>query len=287
MDTLTKNTGVILEGGGFRAIFVAGVLEAFLQHHLSFPYMIGVSAGTAYGVSYVTGQQERNRQINRYINDPRYCGIRHLMKNGNYFNWDFIYKQIPQKLESLEYERLPSSPTRFYTVVTNCVTARPEYFNLNESSPDRLCDFLTATSSLPFISKMKIIDGKPYLDGGLADAIPIHHALQQGYEKLVVILTRPKGYRKEDSSLNTLFGIRYRQYPSLVKLMRERASLYNQRIEEIEKLEKEGKAYIIRPTETIPIKRLENNPEISNTVFTDTVRKMESTIPELVKWLRQ
>ena len=177
MDTLTQHTGVVLEGGGFRAIFVAGVLEAFLQHHLSFPYMIGVSAGTAYGVSYVTGQQERNRQINRYINDPRYCGIRHLMKNGNYFNWDFIYKQIPQQLESLEYDRLPSSPTCFYTVVTNCMTAKPEYFNLNDSSPDKLCDFLTATSSLPFISKMKIIDGQPYLDGGLADAIPIHLSL--------------------------------------------------------------------------------------------------------------
>ena len=137
---ITQNTGLVLEGGGFRAIFVAAALDVLLKHELIFPYMVGVSAGAAYGVSYVTRQQNRNLEANKFINDKRYCGIKYLIKNGDYFNWNFMYNEIPTSLLYLDYEALKSSTTKFQVALTNCETALPEYFDANNSSPEYLCD---------------------------------------------------------------------------------------------------------------------------------------------------
>ena len=283
---MLENTGLVLEGGGFRAIFIASALEVFDKNDWIFPYMIGVSAGAAYGVSYVSRQQGRNLQTNKYINDRRYCGMKHLLKNGNYFNWDFMYKQIPLSLSFLDYQELENSSTRFYVAVTNCETAQTEYISANTSSPDRLRDILTATSSLPFISKIKEINNNPYLDGGLANPIPIEEAFNQNNKRLVLVLTRPKGYRKEDSNMEIFIKHFYRKYPQLVKLMQGRAARYNQRLEEIEQLASEGKLFVIQPQNSIQIKRLENNPEMLEKVYFDSIKEIEKDIlPKLKNWL--
>jgi len=285
-ENMLDNTGLVLEGGGFRAIYVAAVVEVLHQNNLFFPYMIGTSAGAVYGISYATRQQGRNLETNHYINDKRYCGMKHLLKTGNYFNWDFIYKQIPTSLLYLDYGELENTPVRFYAVATNCETAQAEYLSLNTSSPDKLRDILTATSSLPFISKMKEIDGNLYLDGGIADAIPIKQAFNQGNKRLVVVLTRPKGYRKESSSTAFFSKIFYRKYPQFVKLMQERTAKYNRQLEEIELLASEGKVFVIQPKETIQIKRLENNPEVLEKVYFKSMKEIEEQIPVLKDWLQ-
>jgi len=283
---MLDNIGLVLEGGGFRAIYVAAAVDVLQKNNLIFPYMIGVSAGVAYGISYVTRQQGRNLETNQYINDKRYCGMKHLLKTGNYFNWDFMYKQIPTSLSYLDYAKLENSPIRFYAVSTNCETAQAEYLSLKTSSPDELRDILTATSSLPFISKMKEIDGNHYLDGGITDAIPIKQALEQNNKRLVVVLTRPKGYRKENSSTAFFSKIFYRKYPQLVKLMQERTAKYNKQLEEVERLASEGKLFVIQPKETIQIKRLENNPEVLEKVYFKSMKEIEEQIPVLKDWLQ-
>ena len=285
---MTENTGIVLEGGGFRAIFVAAALEVFHRHNLFFPYAIGVSAGAAYGVSYVSRQQGRNLKTNKYINDKRYCGFKHLLKNGDYFNWDFIYKQIPETLSPLDYNELRNASTHFYIALTHCETAQTVYMNANTDSPKRLCTLLSATSSLPFISKIKKIDDQPYLDGGISNAIPIEHGFENGCKKLVVVLTRPKGYRKEDSKTNQLFKIFYQKYPELIKLMYERVSRYNKKLIEIEKLADEGKIFIVRPNRHIPIGRLENNPDVLQKVYFEATSEIEQhIIPQLKQWLQK
>jgi Predicted esterase of the alpha-beta hydrolase superfamily len=281
-----NNTGLVLEGGGFRAIFVAAALEVFHKHELFFPYMIGVSAGAAYGVSYVTRQLGRNLATNKFINDKRYCGIKHLIKNGDYFNWEFIYKVIPTSLLFLDYEALKTSSSKFQVVLTNCETARPEYFDANDSSPESLCDILSATSSLPFISKIRVINGNRYLDGGLTNAIPIDQAFSQNNSHLVVILTRPKGYEKRVSKRNGLFKLFYRKYPHLIDVISNRIEKYNARLREIENLESEGKIYVIRPENQIPIGRLQNDPQALEKVYFDSMKQIEKDIPRLKDWLK-
>ena len=282
---LIHNTGLVLEGGGFRAIFVAAALEVLHKHELFFPYIVGVSAGAAYGVSYATRQQGRNLATNKFINDKRYCGIKHLIKNGDYFNWKFIYKEIPTSLLYLDYEALKTSGSKFQVVLTNCKTALPEYFDANSSSPDFLCDILSATSSLPFISKMKTINGNKYLDGGLTDAIPIDHAFSQNNKHLVVVMTRPRGYEKKDTKRNGFFNVFYRKHPDLVEVMNNRIKKYNARLREIEHLESKGKIFVIRPKNQIPIRRLQNEPQALEKVYFDSMDKIENDIPHLKDWL--
>ena len=285
-QNLTNNTGLVLEGGGFRAIFVAAALDVLHKHELFFPYVIGVSAGAAYGVSYVTRQQGRNLLTNKFINDKRYCGIKHLIKNGDYLNWDFAYKEIPVSLCYLDYEALKTSTSKFQVVLTNCKTALPEYFDANNSSPEYLCDILSATSSLPFISKMRIINGEKYMDGGLTNAIPIDHAFSQNNKRLVVITTRPKGYVKKESKSMRFFGMFYKKYPRLVEVVNKRIDNYNIRLREIEHLETEGKIFVIRPENPIPIGRLENNPQVLEKVYFDSMKEIEKEISSLIDWLK-
>jgi len=283
---LTHHTGLVLEGGGFRAIFVAAALEILHKHALFFPYMVGVSAGAAYGASYASRQQGRNLETLKFINDKRYCGIIHLIKTGDYFNWEFIYKEIPTSLLYFDYETLKTSATRFQVVLTNCETARPEYFDANNSSPEHLCDILSATSSLPFISKIRIINENKYLDGGLTNAIPIDHAFSQNNKHLVLITTRPKGYEKKESKHKECFNVFYRKYPHLIEVMNRRIENYNARLKEIEHLESEGKIFVIRPENQIPIGRLQNDPQVLENVYFDSMEKIENDISRLKDWLK-
>lgn len=282
---MTEKTGLVLEGGGFRAIYSAAILEVFHRHNIFFPYVVGTSAGAAYGISYVTRQQGRNLATNRYIDDKRYCGIKHFLKQGNYFNWEFVYKEIPTKLIPLDYEELIKTQTVFEAVLTNCRTAEACYVSMNVNSPELVCDYLTATSSLPFVSKIKQIDGEPYLDGGLADAIPVQEAFRKGNERLLIVLTRPKHYRKKKSGLAFWFKVFYRKYPKMIERMKTRNDEYNRCLDEIEKLEKEGKVFVIRPEKDISVKKSDNNPELLQKVYEETLSEAELIIPKLKEWL--
>lgn len=281
-----EGTGLVLEGGGFRGIYTAAVLDVFLREKLLFNYIIGVSAGAAYGVSYVSRQYERNLAVNKYVADKRYCGWRNYLRRGSYFNWDFVYGEIPEKLIPFSFETFMSSGTRMRVVITNCVSGIAEYHDLNDTSIQRFRELLTATSSLPFISRMIRIDGNYYMDGGIADAIPVRQAFRDNMERVVVILTRPEGYRKKESRATALLRMIYRKYPNMVKSFLERSERYNETLDELELLEKDGKAFIIRPRSSLKVARMENDPEKLRKVYDEALQQMEDVIPRLKEWLQ-
>jgi predicted patatin/cPLA2 family phospholipase len=282
----TDGTGLVLEGGGFRGIYTAAVLDVFLREKLFFNYVIGVSAGAAYGVSYVSRQYERNLAVNRYVSDKRYCSWRHYLRNGSYFNWDFVYREIPDKLIPFSFETFMNSGTRMRVVVTNCISGSAEYPDMNNISTDRFRKLLMATSSLPFISRMIEMDGNYYMDGGIADAIPVQQAFRDHLKRVVVILTRPEGYRKKVSRASSLIRIVYRKYPNMVKSFLERTERYNRTLDELEQLEKEGRVFIIRPESALKVARIENDPEKLKNVYDEAVRQMVNVLPRLKEWLQ-
>jgi predicted patatin/cPLA2 family phospholipase len=282
-----ERVGLVLEGGGFRGIYTAGVLDVFLKKDILFDYVIGVSAGAAYGVSYVSGQYRRNLAVNRYVADSRYCSWQNYIRTGNYFNWEFVFKEIPVNLIPFDYSRFSGSGTRMRIVVTNCVTGNAEYFDMDGNSPDRFRDLLTATSSLPFISRMRSINGQLYMDGGISDAIPVNKALMDGNKRIVAVLTRQPDYRKKKSGSHLLMKLFYRKYPEMVNAFRDRAERYNRALEELEKMENAGKAFIIRPKKALAVARMENNPDKLQKVYEAAVVEMQEVIPRLQQWLKQ
>ena len=279
---------LVLEGGGFRGMFTAGVLERFLHERLHFERLIGVSAGAAYGVSYVSRQRGRNLAVsNTYAWTPRYYGLRNYLRTGSFFDWEFIYGEVPQKLIPLDYDEIRRSSTRLEIAVTSCRTGRAEYVPANDLGPDALKTLLAATSSLPLISRMIEIDEALYMDGGIADSIPIEHALATGSERAVVVLTRPPGFRKKRSALAALLRLRYRRFPELGEAMVRRPDAYNKSLDRLAALEANGRAFVIRPESAIPVGRTENDAVKLEALFHSAERQTERIIPELAAWLER
>ncbi|ASB47688.1 patatin-like phospholipase family protein [Alkalitalea saponilacus] len=281
----THNVALVLEGGGFRGIFTAAVLDAYQESGLFFRYMIGVSAGAAYSVSYVARQYRRNLEVNRYVNDPRYCSFKNLLKTGSYFNWSFIYHEIPLQYVPFDYHAYSQSDSRLKVVVTDIATGLPEYYELRTECPEEFRDWLSATSALPMISKPISINGHQYMDGGLCDSIPVAKALADGNERAVVVLTRPKGYRKKPSRSSWLLRFRYRRYPKLVQCIRKRTEEYNAKLDLIDRLEQEGRVFVIRPDNGNLVSRLENNPKKLSACYDSAVVQMEKEMSRLERWL--
>ena len=255
--SLTK-TGLVLEGGGLRGMYTAGVLDAFLEQGITFDVGVGVSAGAAYGISYVSGQKGRNLKIcEKYLNDKRYVSLRNLFKEGALFGQTFVYEDIPRKLVPFDYDAYFKSKTKFLAGVTNILTGEIEYYQMKN---DRYkYDLFKATCALPLVSPIIPMGTGLYLDGGIADPIPYKQALKEGCEKLVIILTRHRGYVKEAEKAIWFSKLYYRKYPKLIEAMKRRHIVYNEQLEEIAELEKEGKAVIIAPTRPVKIKRIETN----------------------------
>jgi predicted patatin/cPLA2 family phospholipase len=282
---IADHTGLVLEGGGFRGIFTAGILDAFLKEGIHFPYLIGVSAGAAYGVSYVSRQYGRNLAVNRIVADKRYCSVGNFLKTGNYFNWDFVYREVPLHIVPFDYASFASSGQVFRVGLTNCATGLVEFYNIEGSSPERFRDLLAATSALPLVSRMQLFEGRMYMDGGIADAVPVNRALEEGNTRVVVILTRPRGYRKQPSLFDKLIALSYRRYPQFVKTMRERVDRYNRTLDMIEQLEAAGTAFVIRPAIPVPVSRMENKPAKLNSAYWAAVEEGQGMIPGLKEWL--
>ena len=246
-------TGLVLEGGALRTIFSSGVCDAFLNEKLPMPdYTIGVSAGIAYGVSYLSRQKRRNLQLlMHYANDRRYMGWGNFFdpRNRSYFGLKFAYDTIPNELVPFDYDTFEAYPGQVEAVVTNLQTGRAEYREV----PRRDASFLLlqATCAMPVLFQpIRLDDGAPYLDGGCSDAIPWKRALAVGCDRVVVVLTRERSYRKEPEQLMPLFRRVYRKYPVFLEGLRTRAERYNQCREELFALEQEGRVLVIAPANT-------------------------------------
>lgn len=251
-------TGLILEGGGMRGVFVTGVIDYLLENEIKFDNVIEVSAGACHGCSFVSGQQGRAfHAFTDHINDKEYASFLNLMKTGNFFGEDFIYHRIPDELYPIDNEYFKSSGVKFQAVVTNCKTGEAEYPIVKDLFDD--IDYLLASSSLPLLAKMVELDGNVYMDGGICDSIPLKKSIEQGNQKNLVVLTRNREYRKGHNKAMAVMRRAYRDYPNLIRALENRHIVYNETLEYIFRMEEEGKAFVIAPMGPLNIKRTEKN----------------------------
>ncbi|BEO94413.1 patatin family protein [Fusobacterium nucleatum] len=258
--------GLVLEGGGMRALFTAGVLDALLDiKELDIDGIVGVSAGALFGVNYVSGQKERAIRYNKkYARDKRYMGFYSWITTGNAVNEEFAFYEIPFKLDVFDQEKFKQSKIDFYVVMTNVESGKPEYVLIKDVF--KQMEYLRATSALPFASKIIETNGKKYLDGGISDSIPIDYCEGLGYDKIILVLTRPKNTHKEDK-LNFLYKLVYRKYPNLVERLINMGKDYEVVLKKIEDLENKNKIFVIRPPKVLKIGRLEKNEDKIQNVY--------------------
>ena len=290
-------TGLVLEGGALRTIFSSGVCDAFLDLGLPMPdYTIGVSAGIAYGVSYLSRQSRRNlKLVTTYANDHRYMSWRNMLnpKNRSYFGLKFSYETIPNELLPFDYDAFEAYPGTVEAVVTNLNTGKADYLPVPRRDDHNL--LLQATCAIPLMFPVYHLEGQPYLDGGCADAIPWKRAFEVGCDRVVVVLTRERDYRKEADPSFRITKNAFRKYPNFVETMRTRAERYNACRDELFELEAQGKVLVIAPEDTLGCSRTEKDMEVVRALWqigyfagrrsADSVRAFwaENTDPSLLE----
>ncbi|MFA6836738.1 MAG: patatin family protein [Fibrobacteraceae bacterium] len=283
MDTEPK-LGLVLEGGGMRGVYTAGVMDYFLEENFFVDNVIGVSAGAVQAVNLVSKQPKRGfRVIAEFANDKRYMSIRSLFKTGDFFNKNFCYDTIPNELDPFDYETFKNSLTKCYAGCTNLETGAAEYMQLSDLKKDM--DILRASGSLPLMSNSVIIKGKPYLDGGVGDSIPLKASQEMGYAKNIVVLTRAKGYRKKPNKLLPLIRLKYRKYPLFVIACEMRFEHYNNTLDYIEESEKKGETFVIRPEADVEVARLERDVKKLTALYEDGYAQTKSLFGDIKKFI--
>ena len=278
--TIGDNTALILEGGGLRGVFTCGVLDCFMDKGIRFPFTVGVSAGACNGLSYMSGQRGRAKSSNIDLMDKHhYVGFKYLLTQGCIMDYKLLFEDFPEKIIPYDYEAYFANTDRFVMVTTNCLTGKAEYLE-EKSDSKRVMDIVRASSSLPYVTKITYVDGVPMLDGGIADSIPVEYARSQGYERMVVILTRNKGYRKNEKQLPVPKFI-YRKYPELRKTLASRNAQYNRTMEMIERLEDEGRMTVIRPVHPIEVDRMEKDTDKLRALYQEGYELAESFLATL------
>lgn len=279
-------SALILEGGTFRPIFSSGVMDALLDQGIEFPYVIGVSAGITDGFSYVSKQPKRNYDIlMNHRHDKRYVGLRNYFTDHSLFGLEFAYETIPNVLYPFDWNTFLSNPAKVRVGVTNARTGQIEY--LDGKQLDKKCTMLKATCAIPFAFPVISLNGNEYYDGGVCDPIPVKKAIEDGHHKMLIVLTRPKGYQKQLSKANIIASRRLKKkYPKLVEPLLTRHELYNQTIAYCEKLEQLGQAIILRPTQDVQIdsfeKDLQKIDKLYRFGYQETLKRIDE-IRELLK----
>ncbi|MDO4942219.1 MAG: patatin family protein [Lachnospiraceae bacterium] len=276
-------TGLVLEGGAMRGIYTAGVLDVFMEEDIHFDGVIGVSAGAVHGASYVAEQKGRNiRYYKKYCTDKRFMSFYNLLKTGDLVSEEFCYHELPETLDPFDYDVLDRSDIEFYVTCTNLETGKAEYLRMKDSRKE--IDLLRASASMPYVTKIINYEGKKLLDGGCADSIPVKAFAKMGFNRPVVVLTRDKDYIKKAQNIH-LAKIFYRKYPKFVKELQHRHIKYNQTRELIERWEKEGKVFVIRPSRKLDIGRMEKNPDELQRIYDIGVQDAKNYMDELKKFL--
>ncbi len=257
---MLQNSGLVLEGGGMRGVYTAGVLEYFLEQGLEFPYVIGVSAGACIAASYLSKQNGRNKKVNiGFVRHPEYISWKNFIRKGELFGMDFVFDEIPNKHVPYDYEAFYQSNSEFVIGTTECETGKPLYFSKKDYNENMLT-VIRASSSLPLFAPTVEFKGKHLLDGGISDPIPLQKAEQDGFKKNVVVLTRNEGYYKKPARFTYFLKKKYKEYPNLCETMINRHLQYNKQTEMLEEKEKNGEIIIIRPLEPLKVSRVEKDP---------------------------
>ena len=277
-------TGLVLEGGAMRGMFTVGVLDVFIKEDIKVDGIVGVSAGAIFGVNYPSKQAGRVIAYNmEFLDDPRYMGMRSLITTGDLINKEFAYYTVPFDYYPFDNETYHNSGMPFYACVTNMLTGEAEYYRVEDI--EKGMEILRASASMPFVTKPVMIDGVPYLDGGVADSIPYKYMFENGYDKLVVILTRDTDYVKSPMPPAPVKFF-YRKYPEFAERLLHRHEEYNEAVKELAELEKEGKVFIIRPDAPLGIRRTERDKEKMQMVYNRGIAQGEKELAALKEFLK-
>jgi predicted patatin/cPLA2 family phospholipase len=281
---LFEQTGLVLEGGGMRGVYTAGVLEYLLENEMDFPYVIGVSAGACIAASFLSKQKGRNKKVNiGFAGNPRYLSWRNYIKNRELFGMDFVFNEIPNKIVPYDYNAFHNSQTEFVIGTTDCHSGDPVYHYRRDYGEDVLTP-IRASSSLPFVAPVVEFQSRHLLDGGISDPIPVKKAEMDGFKKNVVVLTRNKGYKKSPSKFNYLIKRKYPQYPGLQEAMMKRYKVYNDTVEYLEREEEKGNVFIIRPQMPLKVGRIERNPQKLEELYNQGYSDAQSNFEKLLSW---
>ena len=277
-------TLLILEGGGLRGIYTAGVLDTFMKNKIKVDTVIGVSAGALFGINYISNQQGRALRYNLdNIKNKDYMGFSSFIRTGNIMNKDFCFDKLIYETDPFDFDTFNKSKTDFYCVVTNVVTGKAEYIKIDDI--ENQLEYLRASGSIPVVSKIVHIKGKQYLDGGVSDSVPIKWGLKNGYKKIIVVETRPKDYRKKKKN-NIIFKRVYKDYPKFVDVYSNRYKTYNKTKDYIESLEDENRVFVIRPSEYVKISRIEKNKDKIQEMYRLGMRDANNMLKDLKKYLK-
>lgn len=282
-----SKVGLVLEGGAMRGMYTAGVLDTFMDNKIKVDGIIGVSAGGLFGPNYFSNQKGRVIRYNkRFCKNRRYMSILNFLLTGNAISKKFAFYKVTTKYDIFDNETFIKNNTGYYVAATNVETGKADYLKITNILDD--LEKLRATSAIPLVSKMVKIDGKKYLDGGVSDSIPIDKCKKLGYDKIIVVLTRPIDYRKEPLSDRKmkLINMRYKKYPKLVNAMKNRHTDYNKTIEKIVDMERKKEIFVVRPSESINVKVIERNPDKLQEVYDLGIKDAKKIMKDLKKYLQ-
>ena len=277
--------GLVLEGGAMRGMYTAGVLDVFLDNNIKVDGIIGVSAGALFGINYCTRQKGRVLRYNKkYIKDKNYMGLYPLIKTGNVVNKQLAFYDIPLKYDKLDIDEFNKSDVCFFVTVTNVETGKAEYIKIDDVVSQT--ELFRATGAMPFVSEIVEYDGKKYLDGALADSIPLEKCIEMGYDKIIVVLTKPINYRKKKR-----FGIfaktRYSKYPNLVEAINTRYIRYNETMDKLEKMENEDKIFVFRPSRKVEMSRIEKDENKLQEMYDLGIKDCNDKLNDLIEFLKK
>lgn len=284
---MTTKIGAVLEGGAMRGLFTAGILDLMLEEQCSVDGMIGVSAGAVFGCNFKSRQPGRVLRYNqRFCRDKRYCSIYSWLTTGDLFGAEFCYHTLPNELDLFDGAAFEQNPMEFYAVCTEVATGSAVYHKFDKAD-DLAYEWMRASASMPIVSKPVKIDGKLYLDGAIADSIPLKFFESIGYQKNIVILTQVAEFRKMPSRVMPLLRWHFRKNPAFLRTLEERHILYNQTIEYVEEQARQNNVFLLRPEAPLPIQRICHDPDLLEQTWQQGWDLARKNLPQLKEFLQR
>ena len=279
-------TALILEGGGMRGLYTAGVLDVLMENNIETDVACGVSAGALFGINYKSKQPGRVLRYNlKYAGNSENLGVRQLLKTGNLMSKQFYFDDLPFKLDVMDTETYRNNKTDFHAVVTNLLTGQPEYKSIYDLENEDCMEYLRASGSLPFVSKPVFVKDIPYLDGGIADSIPVKRYIEDGFDKIIVILTKHHCIKNNNKIHGTNFF--YKKYPEFANTLKNRNTDYIKQYNYVKQLENEGRIIVIQPSLHLNVKTTEKNKELIQKLYELGVNDCNKKIQDIKKYLEE
>lgn len=280
-------TGLVLEGGAMRGLFTAGVIDVLMENGITFDGAIGVSAGACFGVNVKSHQIGRALRYNlKYAKDPRYASIHSWLTTGDFFNAEFCYHTLPEKLDLMDMDTFHKNPMKFYFVATDIESGKPFYYEVEDINYESL-EMVRASASMPMFAREVSLNGHLFMDGGISDSIPLRKFNEMGYTKNIVVLTQPESYQKKPQSMMKLIRTRYRKYPNMIADLENRHTSYNEAVAYVHEKVLQNQAIVIQPDDKLDIGRIEHDRTKIRGVYQEGRKAAMRKLAEIKKFLSQ